>query len=149
MSEESARMPGGGDDAVPLCGADDLAVVVHWQHDGSALRGQVIAENVGARACRLANKPGVTPLRPDGSPLPVSTAVTLEMLAPGYVVLEPGERAAAPVYWGSWCGQQAADRARVDWPGGSAVAEVRGPAQPACVRGRSGNLTSSWFHLLR
>jgi hypothetical protein len=29
------------------------------------------------------------------------------------------------------------------------VAEVRGPAQPACVQGRSGNLTSSWFHLLR
>lgn len=141
--------PDGSDDAVPSCGPDDLAVVVHWQHDGTALRGRVIAENVGGRACRLAGKPGVTPLRPDGVPLPVSTTITLEMLAPGYVVLQPGERAAARVHWDSWCGERASDRARVDWPGGSAVAEVRGPGQPACREGRSSNLTSSWFHLLR
>jgi hypothetical protein len=39
---------------VPLCGSDDLAVVVSWERDGAALDGQVIAENVGGRACRLA-----------------------------------------------------------------------------------------------
>jgi hypothetical protein len=62
---------GQGDDAVPLCGSDDLAVVVNWEHDGPALDGQVIAENVSGRACRLADKPGVTPLQPDGTALPV------------------------------------------------------------------------------
>jgi hypothetical protein len=73
----------GGDRAVPLCGSDDLVVVVNWERDGPGLRGQVIAENVSGRAGRLANKPGVTPLRPDGEPLPVNTTVTLEFLEPG------------------------------------------------------------------
>jgi len=107
----------------------------------------VIAENVSGRACRLAGKPGVTPLRPDGVPLPVTTIVTLEMLEPGYVILPPGERATARVYWTSWCGQQASDRARVDWPGGLTVVQVHGPTQPECIQGRSGNLTSSWFRM--
>jgi len=143
-------MPGGGsDDALPPCGSGDLAVVVSWEHDGDGLRGQVIAENVSGRACRLESKPGVTPLQPGGAPLPVTTTVTLEMLEPGYVILQPGERAAAPVRWGSWCGQQASDRARVDWPSGSTVAAVYGPAQPDCVQGRHGNLTTSWFELIR
>jgi hypothetical protein len=60
-----------GDDAVPLCGSDDLAVVVKWEHGSPGLDGQVIAENVSGRACRLAYKPEVTPLHPDGTPLPV------------------------------------------------------------------------------
>ena len=46
-----ARM---SDDAVPPCGPDDLTVVVKWERDGAGLRGQVMAENVGGRACRLA-----------------------------------------------------------------------------------------------
>jgi hypothetical protein len=126
-------MPAGrSDDAVALCGSGDLAVVVSWEHDGDGLRGQVIAENVSGRACRLEGKPGVTPLQPGGAPLPVTTTVTLEMLEPGYVILQPGERAAAPVRWGSWCGQQASDRARVDWPSGSTVATVHGP--PPVIR---------------
>ncbi len=76
----------------------------------------MIAENVSGRAGRLAHKPEVTPLQPDGTPLPVETIVTLEEKIPPYVVLEPGQRAASRVHWGSWCGQ-ASDRARVDWPG--------------------------------
>ena len=130
------------------CGSDDLAVVVSWERDGPGLRGQVVAENVSGRACRIENKPGVTPLRPDGTPLPVETIVTMEWISPGYVTLQPGERAAAPVFWGSWCGKQASDRARVDWTGGSTVAEVHGPAQPECSPGRPGNLSSSWFKLI-
>jgi hypothetical protein len=135
------------DDAVPLCGSDDLAVVVSWEHDGTALEGQVIAENVSVRACRLAHKPHVTPLQPDGTPLPVQTIVTLEEKIPSYVVLEPGQSAASRVHWGSWCGQQASDRARVDWPGGSTAATVHGPTQPECSPAQPDHLISSWFHL--
>jgi hypothetical protein len=132
---------------LPACGPDDLAVVVSWERDGTGLRGQVIAENVSSRACQLARKPGVTPLRPDGTPLPTRTMVTLEGRTPEYVTLQPGERAAASVWWASWCGQQASDRARVDWPGGSTIAKVHGPVQPECVTGRPDNLSSSWFEL--
>jgi hypothetical protein len=136
------------DDAVPSCGSDDLAVVVTWEREGTGLRGQVIAENVGDRSCRLASKPEVTPLRSDGSPLGARTITTREWRSPGYVTLQPRQRAAAPVAWASWCGQQASDRAQVDWPGGSAVAEVRGPAQPECTPGQPGNLISSWFDVI-
>ena len=61
-------LAGQSGDAVSLCGSDDLAVVVSWEHDGTALSGQVIAENVSGRACRLRHKPGVTPLQSDGTP---------------------------------------------------------------------------------
>jgi hypothetical protein len=135
------------DEPLPACGPEDLAVVVSWERAGPGLRGQVIAENIGARACRLANKPSVTPLRPDGSPLPVDTIVTLELRDPGYVTVQPGQRAASPVTWSSWCGERAGDRARVGWPGGSTVAVVYGPAQPDC-QDRPDNITSSWFDLI-
>lgn len=142
-------MPGRmSDDAVPPCGPDDLTILVKWEHDGIGLRGQVTAENVGGRACRLAGKPEVTPLRSDGSSLPARTITTREWRSPGYVILQPGERAAAQVAWTSWCGQQASDRALVDWPGGSTVAVVHGPAQPECINDHPGNLISSWFDLI-
>jgi Protein of unknown function (DUF4232) len=133
---------------VPLCGPDDLAVVVSWEREGIALTGQVTAENVGGRACRLAGKPEVTPLEPGGGPLPVKTIVTAEKRMPGYVILQPGQRAVSRLVWGSWCGQPASDRARVMWPGGSAVAQVHGPVQPGCAENQPGNLSSSWFHLV-
>jgi len=142
-------MPASRSDAtVPACAPDDLVVVVRWERDGTGLCGQVIAENVGSRACQLASKPDVTPLRADGSPLPTSTIVSLEFRSPGYVVLQPGDRAAAPVWWGSWCGQQASDQARVSWPGGMTVAKVDGPTQPDCTHRRPDNLSSSWFDLI-
>src|SRR5712671_2841545 len=93
------RPAGSGSDdasALPLCGSQDLTVAVHWEQDGTALRGQVIARNVSARACRLAGKPTITPLGLDAAPLPAETLVTLEWIEPGYVVLQPGQRAAAP-----------------------------------------------------
>jgi site-specific recombinase XerC len=62
------RMPADESDDLRQCGSDDLAVVVSWEHDGTALSGQVIAENVSGRACRLRHKPGVTPLQSDGTP---------------------------------------------------------------------------------
>lgn len=136
------------DDAVPLCGSDDLSVVVNWEHDGPARHGQVIAENIGGQACRLADKPAVTPLQPDGVPLQVKTIISFELKVPRYVILEPGQRAASRVHWASWCGQQASDRARVDWPGGSAEARVHGPTQPECSPGQPSDLSSSWFRLV-
>jgi hypothetical protein len=137
-----------GDDLVPACGSDDVSVVVHWQHDGPGLRGQVLAENVSGHVCRLANKPDVTPLRVGGKPLRVRTIMTLEWRDPGYVDLQPGQRAAAPLSWGSWCGLPASDQAQVVWAGGSAVAQVTGPTQPECVDGESGDLTTDWFHVI-
>jgi Protein of unknown function (DUF4232) len=137
------------DDAVPLCGSDDLAVVVIWEQDGPGLDGQVVAENVSGQACRLGHKPEVTPLQPDGTPLPVKTIISLELKTPPYVILEPGQRAAAHVHWwSSWRGQQASDQARVKWTGGSTTAKVHGPTQPECSPGQPSNLTSSWFRLI-
>lgn len=143
-----ADVPGGREPAgVPLCEAADLAVAVHWERDGTGLRGQVVAENVGGRACRLAGKPGVTPLAPDGTELPAQTVVTLEWRSPGYVLLQPGQLATARVGWSNWCGRQAGGQARVDWGSGQAVADVHGPAQPECSAGEPDNLVSSWFQL--
>jgi hypothetical protein len=131
----------------PRCGPDDLAMAVIWERhgDGDGLRGQVIAENVGNRACRLSGKPTVTPLEPDGTPLGVRNVVTLELLDPGHVDLQPGDRAAARVLWSSWCGRPASDQARVEWDGGSVVTSVRGPVQPGCVPGHGDNLSPWWF----
>jgi hypothetical protein len=133
---------------LPACGPGDVSVTVRWEHDGGGLRGQVIAENTGSRACRLPGKPAVSPLRLDGSQLPVRTVITLEDMYPGYVILEPGQRAAAPVTWDAWDGDRASPRAQVTWQGGSATAQVQGPAQPASSY-PPGNISSSWFRLLR
>jgi hypothetical protein len=141
---DSPRLP---PSAQPVCEPGDLAVTVRWVSDGGGLRGQVIAENVGGRACRLPGKPTVTPVGQDGAPLPVQTVITLEWIQPGYVTLQPGQRAAAPVYWNSWCGERASDRARVGWGDHSATARVDGPLQPECIPGKPGNLSSSWFRL--
>jgi hypothetical protein len=152
MPKDRADRPAGGgsDDAsgLPLCGSQDLTVAVHWERDGTGLRGQIIARNVSARACRLAGKPTITPLGLDGVPLPAETLVTLEWLEPGYVVLQPGQRAAAPVTWREWCGKPASERARVSWNDGTTVTQVSGPAQPGCSQGTADNLTSSWFRLI-
>src|ERR1700721_1408242 len=137
------------DDAVvPACGPDDLVVEVSWERDGTGLRGRLVAANVSDRACKLAGKPDVTPLGADGTPLPARTVMTLELRNPGYVILQPGQRAVAPVWWASWCGQHASDRAQVGWPRGSAVPQVSGPGQPECVQSRPTNLSSSWFDLI-
>ena len=132
----------------PVCAPEDLALTVRWQRGGDgALHGEVVAENVSGRACRLPGKPTVTPVGADGTPLPVQTVVTMEWVQPGYVVVRPGQRAAAPVHWPSWCGQAPADQARVGWGDHVATAPVDGPLQPACDPGRPDNLSSSWFRL--
>lgn len=144
--------PGGassrsGGEHLPVCGPQDVSVTVRWESDGSGLRGQVIAENTGGRTCRLPGKPVIRPLGLDGKPLPVETVITLELVVPGYVVLEPGQRAAAAAVWNEWNGARATPRAQVTWEGGSAEAVVHGPVQPASTHS-PGNLSSSWFRLL-
>jgi len=137
-----------GEQEMPACGAEDLSVTVRWEHDGGGLRGQVIAENTGERACRLPGKPGVRPLGLDGKPLPVDTVITLEWVSPGYVALEPGQQAVAPVAWDGWDGLAASSLAQVTWEGGAALAAVEGPAQPSATDA-PGNISSSWFRPLR
>jgi len=61
-----------------------------------AYAARVLAENVSGHVCRLANKPDVTPLRAGGKPLRVRTIMTPEWRDPGYVDLQPGQRAGAP-----------------------------------------------------
>ncbi len=129
---------------LPACGPGDVSVTVRWERDGSGLRGQVIAENTGRRACRLPGKPVVRPLGLDGRPLPVETVITLEMALPGYVVLNPGQRATAAVAWDGWDGARASPRAQVTWEGGEAVALVEGPVQPDSTDPPR-NISSSWF----
>lgn len=134
--------------AEPVCQPGDLAVTVRWDPDGDGgLRGRVIAENVSGRVCRLPGKPSVAPLGLDGLPLPVQTVVTLEWVQPGYVVLQPGQRAAAAVHWLSWCGKPPSEQARVSWGDQSAMAHVEGPVQPECDPGKPDNLSSSWFRV--
>jgi hypothetical protein len=139
----------GGEPTVPVCQPDDLAVTVRWESHGPGLRGQVVAENISARSCRLPGKPGIVPVGQDGKPLPAQTIVTMEWMSPGYVELAPGDRAAAPAGWANWCGEPASRRALVRWDGVEVVAEVDGPVQPGCEPGKPNNLTSGWFHLQR
>jgi hypothetical protein len=73
--------------------------------------------------------------------------ITLEWRSPGYVTLEPGQRAAATVGWGGWDGPAASSRAQVTWEGGTVTAGVDGPAQPDGTDAPR-NISSSWFRVL-
>lgn len=129
---------------IPEAGPPDVAVSLDWHPDGEALRGEVVARNVGNRRVRLTGKPRLIPLDDAGQPLDADAIITLEMLMPGYVELDPGESAAAPVGWAGWDGPPAGPQVRVEWPGGSVDVTTEGPRQPA-GRGPATNLISSWF----
>jgi hypothetical protein len=130
-------------DEIPEAVPGELAFSLSWEADDGGLRGELTAVNVGDRPVRLTGKPGVTPIGVDGVPLDTVTAVSLEMRLPGYVVLAPGERATAPVWWSAWDGPPAGDTARISWDG-EAEADVTGPRQPERREGAT-NLSSSWF----
>lgn len=125
-----------------------MVVRVLWERDGKGLRGEVVVQNVGDRACRLGGKPSVSPLAADGTAMATQTAITLELRGQGYVVIEPGQCAMARVSWSNWCGESPSRRAVVTWWDGSAVATVEGPLSPGCDKKRPTNLTSSWFDVI-
>jgi Protein of unknown function (DUF4232) len=138
-----------GDDGPPECRAQDVRVSVQWQHqDDGGLRGRVVVQNTGARACRVSDKPVLRPLDRAGRPLDAHTIVSLEFRHPGFVVVPPGGRAAAAVTWAGWNGPPAGDRALVGWghPRQEASAAVSGPLQPARTEPPH-NLVSGWFEL--
>jgi hypothetical protein len=148
MFDELAAQARADADRYPECDAGDVTAVVHWERDGKGLSGTLTVTSTGTRTCLLTGKPGVAPLRADGGSLGTMCAVTLEMRMPGYVVLEPGRSAVAPVSWVSWCGDPASRRAEVTFRDGRCViADVTGPTQPECHDPRSANLSSSWFTL--
>lgn len=136
------------DESVPLCGVDDVAVSLRWDHLGRGLEGTVIAENVGQRTCRLGMKPTVVPLDPNGDPLLIECVISLEMQTPSHVVLRTGQRARAPVWWNGWCGDPPSGRFHVRWDGGETTVTADGPRQPECQHGRHEYLTTSWFDVL-
>jgi hypothetical protein len=134
---------------VPEFRPADVSVTLRWRDESGVLVGHIEIRNVSSRAGRLTGKPWVEPVGTDGTPLLVQSIVTLEARLPGYVVLQPGERARARVSWTAWGGAPASGRAFVHWPGGAVEVEVDGPAQPA----RAGaddptNLTSSSFDVI-
>jgi hypothetical protein len=53
----------------PECGTEDVEFTLSWGDAGGALQGDLVAENVGGRACRLSGKPDVIPIGADGLPL--------------------------------------------------------------------------------
>lgn len=134
--------------SVAECRTSDLAVSIRWKRSKGGLQGHVLAENIGHRTCRVGAKPVVVPTGVDGQPLRVENVQTTELRVPGFVVLNPGQRGAAPVGWFSWCGTPASGRALVAWDGGSTVATVIGPSTPACVAQIPQNLSTRWFSLV-
>ena len=137
------------EEAIPPCGSDDLAVSVRWiRTAGGGLQGEVVAENVSGQPCRLGNKPALRPLGVDGQPLGVDQAITLELRIPPFVILQPGQRASAPISWSGWRGRPASGRIIVSWEGGTAAVDAKGPLQPGPPKRGVGGLSSSWFSLI-
>ncbi|WP_442875880.1 DUF4232 domain-containing protein [Amycolatopsis sp. NBC_01488] len=132
VSELAVRSPRWQEGArVPPCGSGDLAVSVRWfRAAGGGLCGEVVAENVSGRVCRLGRKPGLQPLGLDGQPLGVGQWVTLELRIPPFVILEPGQLASASISWSGWSGRSASGRIVVSWEGGSATVDAAGPIEP-------------------
>ncbi len=132
------------DNEVAEAGPDDVSFGLNWLPDGETLRGELTARNVGNRRVRLTGKPRILPLDASGQPLAADSIMTLEMVLPGYVELDPGESATAAVGWAGWAGPAAGAQVRVEWPGGQADVATGGPRQPT-GSGPATNLWSSWF----
>lgn len=132
------------DNEVSEAGPDDIAFSLTWLPDGDTLKGELEARNVGNRRVRLTGKPQLTPLGIDGRPLDTPTIITLELMLPGFVELDPGESAIAAIGWAGWDGLAAGPRVRVEWPGGQVDVATLGPREPA-ASGPATNLWSSWF----
>jgi uncharacterized protein DUF4232 len=115
-----------------------------WKAAGDGLEGTLEAVNVCSHSIRLTGKPGLKPVGMDGQPLDTVTVVSLELLLPGYVVLEPGEKAIAAVGWAGWDGPPASGTVVVSWDDRRTEVQSSGPSQPKS-HGPATNLWSSWF----
>jgi hypothetical protein len=126
----------------------DVQFVLAWHADEDrGLIGELRVRNISATSVMLGGKPAIQPLRTDGVPLDARTAMTLEFRPPGYVEIEPGEEAVAPVGWAGWNGPPASGDVLVQWPGGTSRVTVSGPHQPEASGPRT-TLRSSWFNRL-
>lgn len=128
----------------PEAGAGDVELSLSWHAESGYLTGELEALNVSDHAFRLSNKPELIPIGVDGQPLDAENIVTLELRLPGYVELQPGERARTGVGWAGWDGPPASGRVLVTWGGGRVEVTADGPHQPESV-GPATNLWTSWF----
>ena len=95
----------------PTCLPGDLAASAGWQGGGGQMLGSLAVTNVGTHPCVLVGSPRLVELRTasaivrpityhgersDGSNVPSSIA--------GPVLLEPGGKAGAYLWWSNWCG---------------------------------------------
>jgi hypothetical protein len=129
--------------AVPdECQPGDVEFALAWQLSEGHLVGQLRARNIGRGACRLSGKPALVPLAVDGTDLGAQTVITLEYIAPGYLVLPPGGTAVAHVGWAGWDGPPASGRVIVRWQAGQQEIRADGPTQPAPPP--AGGATNLW-----
>jgi hypothetical protein len=123
----------------------DLTFTLKWHLDArDGLSGELQATNVSNHRVRVSGKPDLIPLDIHGAALKVQMIVSMELRWPGYVELEPGERATSPVSWAGWDGPPCSGTVIIEWPGGRAPVTAIGPGQPKS-RGPVTNLSSSWF----
>ena len=128
-------------EAVP----SQLQLALVWRRDDEgSLEGELRALNIAERAVRVSSKPRLAALGLAGEDLEVDMIVTAEMRVPGFVLLEPGERARAPVLWSGWDGPPCSGRFIVDLAGGQATVRASGPRQPRS-QGPATLLSSWWF----
>jgi hypothetical protein len=130
--------------AAPEAELDDVTFTLSWRMKDGGLSGELEAVNISNRSVRLSGKPGLTPIGMDDRPLDTDCAVSLEWREPGYVELQPGERASSPVGWGSWDGPPSSGKVIVQWEGGQVEVNADGPRQPTS-NGPGTNLHASWF----
>jgi len=131
---------------IPEAQVGEVELKLTWGSVNGNLEGTLEAVNVSAHPVRLTGKPGLKPLGADGEPLDTTGVVSLELKLPGYVVLQPGDKAAAPVGWAGWDGPAASGVVLVSWDGARTEVQASGPAQPPS-QGPATNLWSSWFVL--
>ena len=122
----------------------DVTFTLSWRMRNGRLSGDLVAVNISNHRVRLSGKPGLVAVGTDGQPLDAETVVSLELRWPGYVELNPGERARSPVGWGGWDGPPCSGKVIVRWDGGQVEVNADGPPQPT-RRGPATNLSTSWF----
>jgi hypothetical protein len=128
---------------LPVCGPDDVTVTLHWEPAGLRLAGLVTVTSISGHVSRLPGKALVQPVN-DGQLLRVPCRRSQEGgPGPGYVDLQPGQRATAKLSWNNWQGPQASPAAIVTWNGGAAAVRATGVPQPAC--GEIMALRPAWF----